>query len=415
MKKLFYLTVACCASLTPTMVVAESLQGILNHALISDPSLDEARANIAAAESQTKISEAGHLPIISLSNDQVLAQKHRYTSERRSGPSLVGRVNLYSWGAVESEIARDKEKYAYHQYKLSETREQMGKKIGELYLTALRAKESIAVYQESIKYHEKTRKDLEIIASYDEGRTSELNEVLSRKNQAETALAQQERLLDITLSQLSRYSKRLLSPKDLSDPFAGISVNSFLDSYRNSDITNNPTYLAQQKEFNSAKYAAKAAKERRLPAINLEGSASRHEREVFVNLSWDLYNPAARHEVERSYHSQAAADAKLREIELDVLEKAQTAELEMLRNQQLATITNKQIALQRKVVEDYGLQFEIGIRSLIDLLNSYQELATTQIAEINARNDFRDAALLYLVSQANVAKWAGLQTLKTNK
>lgn len=80
------------------MVIAESLQGILSHALVSDPSLDEARANIAAAESQTKISEAGHLPIISLSNNQVLAQKHRYTSERRSGPSLVGRINLYSWG-----------------------------------------------------------------------------------------------------------------------------------------------------------------------------------------------------------------------------------------------------------------------------------------------------------------------------
>ncbi|WGE88960.1 TolC family protein [Actinobacillus arthritidis] len=365
-------------------------------------------------ESQVKISEAGHLPVVSLSNTGVLAQKHKYSSERRSGMSLNGKVNLYSWGAVEAEIERDKSKEGYYRHKFTETREQVGQKIGEYYLVALRAKESIKVYRESLVRHEKLIQDLKVIVSYDVGRESELNEAQSRRNQVEATIAQQERILYTSLSQLSRYSGQAVDESALDDPFTKVDPVKFLQQYRNPDINNNPTFLAQQKEFESTEAALRASEARRLPAINLEGSASRHEREVYVGVSWDLYNPASKHTVEYNRHSQAA-DAKLREIELELEEKGRTAEEEMLRNKQLLKITGRQINLQKKVVEDTELQFDIAMKSLINVLDAYQELTSVQIAEVSARNDFRDVALLYLVSQANVSKWAGIATLDLTK
>lgn len=148
-----------------------------------------------------------------------------------------------------------------------------------------------------------------------------------------------------------------------------------------------------------------------MPSINLEGSASRHEREVYVGVSWDIYNQASKYEVEKSQYTKAAAEAKLREIQLDVTEKARTAELEMFRSQKLAKTTQRQIKLQRKVVDDTELQFDIATKSLLNLLDAYQELTSVQAEEVAARNDYRDAALLYLVSQAKVASWAGFSTL----
>ncbi|WP_047977496.1 TolC family protein [Muribacter muris] len=405
--------VSALALLSPALVAKTSLHDILQYAFISDPTLDEAKANISMAKSQTKVSEAGHLPIISVTGTQVLNQQHRYTSERRSGPGLAARVNLYAWGGIEAEIERDKYKETYYQHKLTETRELMGQDISQLYLAALRAKETISIYKESLQRHNKILKDLGVIATFDEGRYSEVNEALSRKNQVETTILMQERALQSALNRLSRYSGKVLSASDLVDPFSKVNVQSFIERYKNNSISNNPSYLAQQAEFESSRAAVDAAKARRLPAINLEGTANRHEHEVYLNMSWDIYNPASKYAEQQSYYSQKAAEAKLREIELSVKEKSLTSETDMIRNQRLALVAQKQIALQRKVIADNELQFEVAARSLIDLLNSYQELTRVQIDEVTARSDFRDAALAYLTSQARITHWVGLESVSS--
>ncbi|AFU19392.1 TolC family protein [Actinobacillus suis] len=412
MKKSYYTLLSVGLFLfTPSLSQAESLKQILQYALAEDPSLEEARAQIRIAESQTKISEAGHQPVISLSQNGVIAQKHTYQGKRRSEPSLNGRVNLYAWGAIEAEIDRDKYRTDYYQHKFYETRELIGQRIGQLYLSALRAKENIAIYQESFDRHTKLVEDLKVIVSYDNGRAFELTEALSRLNQVESNIARQERVLSTSLSQLARYTKKNLDEHSLQDPFSSQDTHAFLKRYQNNDLSANPTFLAQQKEVKSSESAAKAAEARRMPSINLEGSASRHEREVYVGVSWDIYNQASKYEVEKSQYTKAAAEAKLREIQLDVTEKARTAELEMFRSQKLAKTTQRQIKLQRKVVDDTELQFDIATKSLLNLLDAYQELTSVQAEEVAARNDYRDAALLYLVSQAKVASWAGFSTL----
>lgn len=409
--KLLCSGLAFCLALSGNVMAKVPLQSILKIALESDPSLDEARANIAMAESQTKISEAGHEPVVSLNNTGVVAQHHRYGTERRSGPSVVGKVNLYSWGAIEAEIERDKHKEGFFQHKFYETREQVGSEIGRLYLTALRAKENIAVYKESLIRHDKMIADLKVIVTYDQGRVSEMNEALARRNKVEASILQHERTMYTALSRLNRYTSTNLSASDLVDPFDKVSATQFIKQFQNPNLQSNPTFIAQQKEFEAAKADVTAAKARRLPSINLEGSASRHEREVYVNMSWDLYNSATKYQEQRSYYSQKVAEARLQEIELEVAQQARTAEIEMVSNQKLAAVTHKQIALQRNVVKDTELQFQIATKSLLNVLDTYQELSEMQETEVMARNDFRDAALLYLVSQARVSTWAGLPPL----
>lgn len=410
MKKVLYFLLGNCLLLSQPGN-AQDLNVILRYALTSDPSLDEAKANVAAANSQTKISEAGHYPVVSVGNIGMISQNHTYDNERRSGPMVNGRLNLYSFGAVEAEVERDEHKAGYYKHKLTETREVIGQKISQLYLSALRAKENIAVFQESLQRHNKLIKDLNVIVGLDSGRESELSEAESRKNQVESSIAQQERILHTSLSQLTRYFSQRLTEKDLKDPFPSTDPEAFLQKYFNKDIATNPTYLAQQKEYDSNKAAVKAAEARRLPSINLEGSANRHDQEVYINVSWDIYNPAASYTVEQNYYSQAAAEAKLREIALDIAEKGRTAEVEMVRNKKLLTLTSKQINLQRTVVRDTEFQFKIAKKTLLNVLDAYQELTNVQIENVTARNDYRDAALLYLVAQSKVAQWAGVTKL----
>ena len=122
---------------------AYSLQDILRDALISDPIVREAKATQEAAQSTTKATRARHYPVVTLTGTKVLAQHNKYSSnDMEDGVGVRGSVNIYSWGAIEAAVRRDRSREEYYQHKYTESQEQLGSDIGRLYLSALRAKEN---------------------------------------------------------------------------------------------------------------------------------------------------------------------------------------------------------------------------------------------------------------------------------
>lgn len=392
-----------------------SLKSVLRYALTSDPKLLEAQANIDVAHAQTSISKAKHYPVLSVANTQILTQDYKHEQDRRrSTPSVKAQVNVFSWGAIEAAVERDKQKAQYFLHKKEETRDQIGKTIGQLYLNALRAKESIAIYKESVARHRKILKDVKVIASYDEGRAYEIKEAEALLFQAEASLAHQQRVLQVSLSQLNRYSVKPLQQNHLQDPFKREKAQTFIQRYRNPDLTNIPTYLAQLKELESAKANVSAAKANRYPTVNLEGNANRRGYDVALNVSWNILDLGSQYGVDHSRATELVANAKLQEILLEVQEQSRTAEIDLAQSEQRIAVAKKQITAQRKVANARELQFNVAQHSLIDVLNAYQDLSDAQIAEINARNDYREAALMYLVSQSALQNWADIATFKVN-
>ena len=43
---------------------------------------------------------------------------------------------------------------------------------------------------------------------------------------------------------------------------------------------------------------------------------------------------------------------------------------------------------------------------MLEVLDSYAELAATETSYVEAQNDYRDAAVAYLLAKARLAKWA---------
>ncbi len=389
---------------------AQDLKNILKNSLVADPALLEAKANENAAKSTTKATRARHYPVLTLTGTQVIAQKHKYDSnDRDDGIGVRGNLNLYSWGGISASVRRDKQKEAYYKYKYFETQEQLGGEIGKLYLTALRAKESLWVNQQSLNRHNNLLKDLGVIVKYDGGRRSELIEARARQLQVQTSMAQLRRTMELALSRLSKYTGKRLAAEDLQDPFSSDSGISLVQSFKRSDSGLNPSYLAQQAERESVNAELDVSKAERMPAINLEGNASKDTKELYVNMSWNILDLAARHNVDKNAQALIAADSKSDQILREVAEKSRTAEIDMVQSEQRADITAQHIVAQKEVVKAYELQFKIARRTLTDVLGAYNELAGIEQENVTARNDFRDAALDYLVAQSQVANWAGVK------
>ena len=388
---------AACALLFSQSVYSASLQDVLRQSLQNDPELLEAQANKQTADSDIKIAKSGHLPTLTATATQVLAQSHRYESnERKRGinPGLQGKLNLYSFGGIDSRIRYSEHKYDYYHYKYYETQEVLGQTIGRLYLAALRAKESIQAAQNNLQRHDKIIGDLKIITQYDKGRQSELDQALARRLRVQAYLVEQTRVLELNLSRLGKYTQTRLSPATLQDPFAGETAVSVMRRYRSADLAMQPSYQAQQAERESVLAEIDVNKSSRFPSIDLIASATRDNKEIYLNFGWDFFNPSANYQVERSAQTLVAAEAKADQILRDVSERTRSAEVDMRQSLNRTHIAEQQIAAQKKVIKAYELQFKIARRTLIDVLAS--------------RNDFRDAALEYLSSQAAIAQWAGL-------
>ncbi|MDO5640695.1 MAG: TolC family protein [Neisseria sp.] len=390
--------------------MAQDLKQILKTSLVSDPALLEAKANEGAAKSTTKATRARHYPVLTLTGTQVIAQRNKYDSnDMDDGLGVRGSLNLYSWGGINASVRRDKQKETYYKYKYFETQEQLGSEIGKLYLTALRAKESLLVNRQSFNRHNNLLKDLGVIVKYDGGRRSELIEARARQLQVQTTMAQLQRTMELALSRLSKYTGKPLSADDLQDPFGSDSAVSLVQHFKNNDNGLNPSYLAQQAERESVNAELDVSKAERMPAINLEGNASKDNKALYVNMSWNVLDLAARHNVDKNAQALIAADAKSEQILREVAEKSRTAEIDMAQSEQRADITAQHIVAQKEVVKAYELQFKIARRTLTDVLGAYNELAGIEQDNVTARNDFRDAALDYLVAQSQVANWAGVK------
>ncbi|MBP6862194.1 MAG: TolC family protein [Neisseriaceae bacterium] len=390
---------------------ATTLQDILKDALVHDPAMREAKANTAVAHNNMQMTKAGHYPVMSVMGTQILGQQHKFESnaqETHFAPGVKATLNVFAWGGIEAAVDRDKEKERYYQHRQDQTREEVGDKIGKLYLTALRAKESLVVAQRNLQRHDKIIQDLSEIVVHDPGRRSELVQAQARRLRVDTNIAEVRRSMGLALSRLAAYTGKPLRPEVISDPFLTISAHELVTRYRNEDAKQTPNYQAQLAERESARADVRASKAARMPAINIEGAATRDNKEVYLRVSWDVFNQASRYSVSQKAESLIAAESRMEQVLRDVTERSRTAEFDMAQNEHRANLASEYITAQKEVVWSYEQQFKIARRTLIDVLDAYNELAGIEENEVAARNDFRDAALEYLLAQAQIAMWAGV-------
>ena len=189
------------------------------------------------------------------------------------------------------------------------------------------------------------------------------------------------------------------------DPFAYMSPTEVIDRYT-ANIQAHPSLQAQQAELDSIRSELKYRKAKRYPSINLEGQVTTEDSQVYVNMAWDVLNQGTKYSIEQSAQSIVAAQARLGQIQRDIEERARTAEIDMFQSKQKMDISSQQIIASRDVVIANEKQFKIARKTLVDVLNAYNELATVEMAYVSAQHDFRMAALSYLRAKAQIFAWA---------
>ncbi|HID7803500.1 TPA: TolC family protein [Proteus mirabilis] len=388
---------------------ANSLKDILKISLDKTPELLEAKADIDVAISRVNQARAQHFPVLSVTGNKLLGQYHRDKSNYDNNsfiPGLRGEVNLYSFGGIESDIERNEKEQLYYQFKYNEARENIVYTISELYLKALLAKESIEVKRKSLARHNKIISELNVIASNDEGRISEYVQAEARKILVEQEINSYEKDLMTTLSTLSKYAGFSIEEKALSNPFEQMTVNDMYRDFTAIDENQNPTYLSSQAEIVAKKMGVVVENKKQLPKINLTGNITKDDRQIGIDVKWDIVNFSSLYSIDEKVSQLEAAQQRLDRVIRDIEEARRLSIINIQKSTQKLKILDTQILSSTKVVNFYQLQFNVARRSLLDVLDAEKELSDVELAYVKTLNELRHGMVDYMYAQGTLSDWA---------
>lgn len=377
-------------------VLAAGMPALISEAVSTDPAILEARANEDVAGSRTAAARAQHYPTFGVQAGSYVANPEDLSQPFRG---LVGRVNLYAAGAIDAAIERDELKQQSLKHKTAETREVVAMNVAQLFLEALRAKELMEVDERNLARHEKIVGDLEVVVANDVGRRYELVQAQSRALQVRMRIVQYEKAMKLALSKLTRYTRQSAT---LDNPIAP-DWRRILPS--GADARLHPSIETQRIEAEAVRAEQRTLQQQRWPRLDLEAGLG-NQRYARVVANWAFYDRAADHSVQGAARQIAAAEQRTELLEREIAQRSATAEADMAQSLLQIKAAEQQIGASSSVVELYELQFKVGRRSLIELVNAHAELAAVETSRVAAENDYRQAVVNYLYAQALLADWA---------
>ena len=268
------------------------------------------------------------------------------------------------------------------------------------------AKESITVKKRSLDRHNKIIAELNVIARNDEGRISEYVQAEARKILVEQDINHYEKELMTTLSTLSKYTGFPVGESDLVNPFEGMTVSDMYREFTAENNNKNPAYLVSQADIDAKKMGVKVENKKQLPRVNLTGNITKDDRQIGIDVTWDIINFSSLYSVDEKVSQLNAAQQRMDRVIRDIEEARRLSVINIQKSTQKLKILDAQILSSTKVVDFYQLQFNVARRSLLDVLNAEKELSDVELSYATTLNDLRQGMLDYLYAQGTLSHWA---------
>jgi adhesin transport system outer membrane protein len=415
--------VALCCGAGGVVVAGEpfTIVDAINQAVTSNPGVGEAAANRRATEAELHQSQGVLLPQVRLDashgidrfsqNDITPPPQGDDRLLHTTDTSLTIRQTLFDGLASINEIWRQAARVNAAAYRVHERTELIALDAAEAYIDVIRFTRLISIASDNLAAHRRLEANVE--ARFKGGRSGEgdLQQVHERVAAAQAQLADFRQQLD---QARATYRKVVgLEPFNLRAPGRLGGMPASRDDSLAVALKFNPTIRAAGADAKAAKYAFHETGAAFLPNVALEAKAQRGNNinEVFGRqsdesvkavLSWDIFNGGQdswkRAAAAERYTEATMAHARLQRDAFESLDKAWSART--LTADRVAALV-RQVAFDRKAIDAYTKEYELGQRSLIDLLNSENQLygALVSLESTRAVAVFADYQLLAAMGQ----------------
>lgn len=381
-----------------------TLDEMLNEVIHTDPEIKEKLHQYKSIVEEIKMSKSGYYPTIDVVGKSGLesAQKANDPKDKYDYSELTLSLvqNIFNGFGTQAAVSRDeaRAKAAFNKY-IEVAQDKMYAAI-ESYIKILRYSEVLKIAKDNVKLHEETL--LKIQKRYDEGFStlSEVDRVLGRLALAKSNYVSETNNLYDAKINFHKSLGRFVDEKNFIIPTFNGQLPKRLEEAKDIAIHNNPSILVANNDIKVMQESLQYAKRNDYPTLDLELQGSRYNNLTGSNSAREDDTSALL--VLRYNLYKGGSDIAEKQKYISLLnyeyEHKNTLKRQVIESLGLSWNAYKMIAeqyqyqlqyrdLTNKTQEAYTEEFQLGRRTLIDLLDVQDELNSIKIKVIHSSYD----------------------------
>ncbi len=401
-----------------------TLREIAQKAVLNNPEVVAKWHNFKASVNEVDVASGGFLPKVDLIAGtgreylkQPLISGSKLTQEGyydRNGWLVSLNQMIFDGFATSNEVKRLGKAQLVRYYELLDASETIALEAARAYLDVIRYRFLVNLAEDNYVQHRATFEQLLRRTQSGVGRRVDLEQAASRLALAEVNLTTETaNLHDVT----ARYQRIVNSqpPEVIFSPgLIGRALPVSQKAALEKLFTKNPALLAAQENIEAADYDIAVRRAAYMPRLDFRARADNTENYqgvigdrvnnvAEVVLTYNLFNGGSDRARERQYTERKYLAVDLRDKACrDTRQTLSIAYNDVTRLREQVSFLNIQVGLVEKTRDAYRDQFNVGQRTLLDLLDTENELLSARRAAINADMD---------LSLAYLRTYAGMGTL----
>lgn len=386
---------------------AASLKQAVQQALVTNPVIKSVSHNRKAIDQDLRVARGAYLPQFDITASRGEEITNDVTTRARGGGeggsttlaardvSLTMTQRIFDGFETDSRVEREKARVRSARWSVFENSEFLGLDAVNSYLGVIRQRETAAHAEDLVRLHVKTLSSLQSRGRAGVGTAAD-------EFQTEVRLARARALLAQTHGNLrdaeAVYLRIVGTPPDkLTRP--GLVAGALpvgLDAALEAAQKSNPTVLVREADIDAAKADVGVSTAPFYPRLNLEGDARIEDDVAGINtvdksarialrLRWNLYRGGADLAGRREALSRLAQAKSLRmESLIDTRERMRRAWNALDAARERVKLLGRAVAFSIRTRDTYRQQFQVGRRTLLDVLDSENELFTSRVQLLTA-------------------------------
>jgi adhesin transport system outer membrane protein len=412
--------------LSVSTVQALSLEQVVEHTLKTNPELLSSRQQLLSRESEIRGAKAGFLPSLDLElgigreGTESPATGGDEVELTRTESALRLRQLVYDGSATASEVDRQKARYNSQLFETVAQEETIAFRVSEVYVNALRQSELLQLLGSSLDIHQNIYDQMSLRADAGVGSRSDLDQIAARLALAKSNYIVGQNNLQDAVSNFYGVVGYLPESSTMTRP-SPMTLTDKLESSLQMAFDNNPQLKSADADIEAAQAQYRASKSSFYPTLTLEGDRTYNEDidgvegvnedwVIALRLRYNIYRGGG-----DSARKNQTADLIGEAQEIRATTKRQVEEGLRL-SWSAFDFTSQQIEFLTSYVESvvatreaYLKQFKIGKRSLLDLLNTENEVLDAKSSYLNTDYDRMLAQFRVVRAEGNLTSRLGIK------
>jgi adhesin transport system outer membrane protein len=387
-----------------TAVSAQTLQEAVQQTISTNPNVLLENNERLAVEQELKQAKAGYMPFVDITlgqgwesshNTTTIASGDDHTGLHRQEASIFARQMLFDGFLTRSEVERQSARVNSKAYRIFGVSEVTALRAAEVYLEILKRHELVAIAKDNLLAHEKTNDQISLRSERGVDRRSDVDQTQGRMALARTnLLAEENNLRDAQANFVRVVGTMPDSPIMPASPELPVATQE--DAIATA-LASHPTLKSAEADVDATIAQHNTARSQFYPRLDLEVGASDNDNldgvrgtndDVIAMLRLRYSLSAGQKDIARrdeTAHLINAAREVRNNTHRQVIESMQLSWNAFITSREQLDFFKQHVISSEAARDAYRKQFNIGQRTLLDLLDSENEVFVARSAYIQGK------------------------------